>query len=154
MKRFLILLLLFVPLAARATCSHEDAPYELKRTEPAYKEAMKLKEKLNRQGIEVICVLPSKLVGMFDGQLGAAFYRTTVGSIDVMLMPALIDFEIHVVEARKDGRYLYSFDGKPHAITPVWDASHPCFFIQFHNSMFTTDDEKVAERLQAFVLAK
>ncbi len=50
-----------------------------------------------------------------------------------------------VVETRKDGRYLYSFEEKPRAKIPVWDVSHPCFFIQLHNTMFTTDDEKMAQ---------
>jgi hypothetical protein len=154
-KRCLVLLsLLFVPLAARATCSHEDAPYELKRTDPAYEEAMKLKATLGQQGIEVTCVLPSKNVHIFEGQLGSAFYRTTVGVIDVMFLPESRDFEVRVAETIKDGRYLYSFEGEPHANTQVWDASHPWFFIQFRNSMFTTDDEKVAQRIRAVVLAK
>lgn len=62
MKRLtlLVLFLLFVPLA-RATCSHEDAPYELKQSDPAYEQAMNLKRTFERQGIEVICVLPSKI---------------------------------------------------------------------------------------------
>jgi hypothetical protein len=60
-----------------------------------------------------------------------------------------MDFEIHVVERKQDGRYLYSFEGNPPADVPVWDASHPCFFIQFGNAMFTTDDEKMTQRLQA-----
>jgi hypothetical protein len=143
----------FVPLAARATCSHEDAPYELKRIDLAYEEAMKLKESFNRQSIEVICVLPSTINHIFDGQLGAAFYRTTVGIIDVMFMPKSTDFKICVIETKKDGRYLYSFDGKVRAITPGWDASHPFFFIQIHNAMFTTDDEKMAQRLRVVVRA-
>ena len=100
--------------------------------------AMKLKEKLDRNGFGVICVLPSKSVHVFDGQLGAAFYRTTVGNIDVMFMPASMDFELHVVETKKDGRYLYSFEGMPHALIPVWDVSHPFQFIQLHNAMFAT----------------
>jgi hypothetical protein len=152
MKLLTIVFFLF-PLSVHANCSHEDAPDELKRTDPAYQEAMKLKEKLDRQGFGVTCVLPSKSIHVFDGQLGAAFYRTTVGDIDVMLVSESTDFEIHVVETKKDGRYLYSFDGKPRAIIPVWDASRPFYFIQVHNSMFATDNERVAQRLQAVVRA-
>ena len=89
MNRCLVLLsLLFVPLAARATCSQPDAPYELKRIDRAYEGAMKLKATLQQNGIEVTCVLPSKTVHIFEGQLGAAFYRTSVGVIDVMFTPA------------------------------------------------------------------
>jgi hypothetical protein len=148
MKRFLILLLLFVPLAARATCSQEDAAYELKRTDRAYEEATKLKTSLEQQGIEVTCVLPSKSVRMFGGQLGAAFYRTSVGFFTVMFMPEAADFQVRVVQTRRNGRYFYSFEGKPPADTKGLDASHQIYFIQHRNLMFSTDDEKLAERLR------
>jgi hypothetical protein len=149
MKRLtlLVLFLLFVPLA-RATCSHEDAPYELKQSDPAYEQAMNLKRTFERQGIEVICVLPSKIQHIFEGQLGAAFYRTSVGIIDVMFMPESVDFRVHVVETKKDGRYLYSFEGEPRANSGVWDSNRPCYFIQVHNAMFTTDDQKAAQILK------
>jgi hypothetical protein len=60
----------------------------------AYEEAMKLKEKLDRKGLEVTCVLPSKSVRIFDGQLGAMFYRTTAGNINMMFLRASMDFEL------------------------------------------------------------
>jgi hypothetical protein len=69
---------------------------------------------------------------MFEGQLGAAFYRTSVGIIDVMFMPESEDFHVRVVETKKDGRYLYTFEGKPRANTGVWDSNRPYFFIQVH----------------------
>jgi hypothetical protein len=149
MKRltFLVLFLSSASLA-HATCSHQDAPYELKQTDSAYTQAMKLKTDLKRQGIDVICVLPSKLANMFPGQLGAAFYRTSVGVIDVMFMPESVEFRVRVVETKKDGRYLYTFEGKPHANTPVWDSNRPSYFIQVHHIMFTTDDERVAQKLK------
>jgi hypothetical protein len=84
--------------------------------------------------------------------LGAAFYRTSVGVVDVVFMPQSKDFDVHVVEKRKDGRYLYSFEGKPRANVPVWDANRPYFFIQSHNAMITTDDETMAERLRTLGL--
>jgi len=69
-------------------------------------------------------------------------------------MPESEDFEVRVGETIKEGRYLYSFEGKPRASTQVWDASHQCFFIQSHNYMFTTDDQEAAQRLRAVVLAE
>jgi uncharacterized protein YkuJ len=148
MKRLLALLILVAPVAVHATCSQEDAPYELRQTDPAYEQAMNLKKNFERQGIEVICVLPSKLVNLFEGQLGAAFYRTSVGIVDVMFMPKSVDFQVRVVETKEDGRYLYTFEGKPHANSPVWDSNRPSYFIQVHNVMFTTDDGRVAQKLK------
>jgi hypothetical protein len=150
MKLLTVVFFLF-PLSVHANCSHEDAPYELKRMDPAYQEAMKLKEKLDRQGFGVTCVLPSKSIRIFDGQLGAAFYRTAVGNIDVMFMPQSTDFWVRVVENKQNGRFLYTFNGKPHALIPVWDASRPFHFIQHRNYMFVTTDDKLAEKLRAAV---
>jgi hypothetical protein len=149
--RFLIVVFFLFPLSVHANCSQEDAPFELKRMDPAYQEAMKLKEKLDRLGFGVACVLPSKSIGIFDGQLGAAFYRTAVGTVDVMFMPESTGFWVGVVENKQDGRFLYTFNGKPHALIPVWDASRPFHFIQHRNYMFVTADDKLAERIQAAV---
>jgi hypothetical protein len=95
--------MLFVPVVSDATCSHEDGRYEFRRTDPTYKQAMNLKEEFDRKDIEVACVLPSKLVRMFEGQLGAAFDRTAIGVSDLMFMPASMDFENPVVETKRDG---------------------------------------------------
>ena len=125
--------------------------YQLKRMDPAYQEAMKLKEKLDRQGFEVTCLLPSKSICIFDGQLGAAFYRIAVGNIDVMFMPQSTDFWVRVVENKQHGRFLYTFKGRPHALIPVWDASRPFHFIQHRNYMFVSTDDKSADKLRAAV---
>jgi hypothetical protein len=150
MKLLTVVFFLF-PLSVHASCSQEDAPFELKRMDPAYQEAMKLKEKLDRQGFEVTCVLPSKDIRVFDGQLGAAFYRTAVGTIDVMFMPQSTDLWVRVIENKQNGRFLYTFNGKPHALIPVWDASRPFHFIQHRNYMFVTADDKWAEKLRVAV---
>ena len=149
--RFLIVVFFLFPLSVHANCSHEDAPFELKRMDPAYQEAMKLKEKLDRQGFEVTCVLPSKDIRIFEGQLGAAVYRTAFGNIDVMFMPQSTDFWVRVVENKQNGRFLYTFNGNPHALIPVWDASRPFYFVQHRNYMFATADDKLAEKLRAAV---
>jgi hypothetical protein len=151
MKLLTVVFFLF-PLSVHASCSQEDAPFELKRQDPAYQEAMKLKEKLDRLGFVVTCVLPSKSIGIFDGQLGAAFYRTAAGTIDVMFMPESTGFWVGVVENKQNGRFLYTFNGKPRALIPVWDASRPFHFIQHRNYMFVTADDKLAERIQTVVL--
>lgn len=62
-----------------------------------------------------------------------------------MFMPESVDFRVHVVETKKDGRYLNSFEGEPRANLGVWDSNRPCYFIQVHNAMFTTDDQKAAQ---------
>lgn len=153
MKFFLAILSLLIPLTAHATCSHDDAPYQLTRTDRAYEQAMKLKAALERQGVEVMCVLPSKIQRMFGGQLGAAFFRTSVGVLDVMFMPESIDFRVRVVETKKDERYFYSFEGEPPADNPGWDSNRKIYFIQHRNWMISMDDAKFAEKLRSMFLA-
>jgi len=153
MKLSLGILLFFIPLAARATCSPEDVPYELKQTDRAYEQAMKLKAAMEHQGIEIACVLPSKSVHMFRNQLGAAFYRTSIGVLDAMIIPDSIDFHIHVVETRRDNRYFYTFEGKPDVDTDGWDASYKTYFVQHRNFMLSTTDEKTAEKLKSVLQA-
>jgi hypothetical protein len=151
MKFFLGILSLFIPLSVHATCSHEDAPSELKQTDRAYEQAMKLKAALEQQGVEVICVLPSVDVRMFRNQLGAAVYRTSIGQLIVMILPESMEFQIHVVETRRNGRYFYTFEGKPDVDTHGWDAAFQIYFIQHHNFMFDVPDEKLAEKLRSLV---
>jgi hypothetical protein len=153
MKFFLGILSLLIPLSVHATCSQEDAPYQLTRTDRAYEQAMKLKASLERQGVEVTCVLPSKIQRMFDGQLGAAFFRTSVGVLDVMFMPESVDFQVRVVETKKDAGYFYSFEGKPSADNPGWDSNRKIYFIQHRNWMISMDDERFAAKLASIVRA-
>lgn len=152
MKLLLGILLLF-PLSVHATCSHEDAPFELNRTDPAYEQAMKFKRALEGQKVEVTCVLPSKIQRMFGGQLGAAFFRTSVGVLDVMFMPESVDFQVRVVETKKDDRYFYSFEGKPPADNPGWDSNRKIYFIQHRNWMISMDNAKFAEKVRTMALA-
>ncbi len=153
MKFFLFVLSLLIPLSVHATCSHEDAPYQLTRTDPAYEQAMKFKANLEREGVEVTCVLPSKIQRMFGGQLGAAFFRTSVGVLDVMFMPESIDFQVRVVETKKGEGYFYSFEGKPPADNPGWDSNRKIYFIQHRNWMISMDDERFAAKLRSMVRA-
>lgn len=151
MKLILGLLSLLIPLTAQATCTPEEAPSALKQTDRAYEQAMKLKAALEQQGVEVTCVLPSVDVRMFRNQLGAAVYRTSVGQLNAMILPESFDFQIRVVETRKNGRYFYTFEGKPDVDTKGWDAAYKIYFVQHRNFMFTASDGKLAEKIASLV---
>jgi hypothetical protein len=153
MKSLLGFLLLLAPLTAHATCSPEDAPSQLKQSDRAYDQAMKLKAAFEKRGVEVTCVMPSVDVRMFRNQLGAAVYRTSIGQLDVMILQESLEFQIHVVETRKDGRYFYTFEGKPDVDTRGWDAAFKLYFVQHRNFMFDVPDDKVAEKLRSLFRA-
>jgi hypothetical protein len=153
MKFFLVVLSLFMPFAAHATCSPEDAPSQLKQSDREYDQAMKLKAAFEKQGIEVTCVMPSVDVRMFRNQLGAAVFYTSLGQINAMILPESIDFQIRVIETRKNGRFFYTFEGKPDVDTNGWDAAYKIYFVQHRNFMFTAPDEKLAEKIKSLVQA-
>ena len=57
-------------------CGPEELKESLPTDAPAYPDAMALSETLNKHGVTVKCVLSSKMDHVFEGQEGAALYRT------------------------------------------------------------------------------
>jgi hypothetical protein len=48
------------------------------------------------------------MTGMFEGQEGAALYRTSLGDFDALFLPVSQRFDaLQILERRQDGRYLY-----------------------------------------------
>jgi hypothetical protein len=76
---WLFVLVVVQVLPASAQDNPCDPKAWLPATDPAYAEAMKPSKTLNRHGIQIRCVLLSKEAQMFEGQLGAAFFRTDIG---------------------------------------------------------------------------
>jgi len=59
----------------------------LRPTDPAYAESIELTRELENRGYIVRCVLGSKMVSTFEGQLGAALYRTSRGDFEALFLP-------------------------------------------------------------------
>jgi hypothetical protein len=121
----------------------------IKKNDPAYTNAMELAETLRYRGVTVKCVLQSKMVGFFDGQMGAALYRTDRGDFEALFLQKPAAFAIRTVERQENGRYLFTFGGSPPQISshPL-DSNRPWYFAQHVNVFLMTDEKKLAIDLQ------
>jgi hypothetical protein len=130
-------------------CADTNWP-ELQPSAPAYLDALELARTLRDKGFMVMCIAPSKWTGVFEGQRGAALYRTNQGSFDVLFLPKPQNFDrLEIVERHENGEYLYSFAGRP---TP-WPAKviagpRPTFFIRHTNRLIVAFDTEVADHLR------
>lgn len=132
-------------------CSVQDLLAELKPNDPVYVEAMELAHALRNQGFIVKCVLQSKMNGFFEGEKGAALYRTDRGDFEGLFLPKAQTFAVQPIETRTNGRYIYSFAGSPRPTGGPLDSAKPTFFVQYENQFLTTWDKQLAADLQKAV---
>jgi hypothetical protein len=133
--------------AQGSECSTQDLLAVLRPADRAYADAMELAQTLRNHGFAVKCVLQSKMVSLFEGQKGAALYRTNRGDFEALFLPKAQTFAVQPNEVRKNGRYIYSFAGSPHVTGGPWDCARPTFFTQHANQFFTTEDKQLAAQL-------
>ena len=150
---FRLLPLLFVLLVVQASpTSAQDDPCDpralLPATDPAYAEAMKLSKTLNRHGIQVRCVLLSKEAQLFEGQLGAAFFRTDTGDFDALFLPSSQSWDkLKVLEQREPGGYnRYRFQGSP-AYSGTWEGKS-VYFVKHRNQFLHSLDQELVSKLR------
>ncbi len=129
-------------------CSAQDLLAVLKTDDPAYTDAMELAQVLSNHNFTVKCVLQSKMTRLFEGQKGAALYRTNRGDFEALFLPKTKTFAVQPIETRENGRYIYSFAGSPHATGGPWDCARPTYFSQHANQLFETGDEPLAAALE------
>ena len=123
----------------------------LKPTDAAYQDAMEFARFLNEHGINVKSVHRSKLDGFFRGIEKAAFFRTDRGIVEVIFFPEAKGAEkVRVIEQRRDGRYLYSFEGQPQPNPPGdrIDASRPMYFLMYGNWFIVPDGKESYDALK------
>jgi len=120
---------------------------------PVYQDAMQLARTLSQRGFYVECIRRSKEENVFEGQKGAAWFKTDQGIFEVWFLPVGESFaDLQIVEESKgDGRFIYSFRGTPRILTHI-DSSEPIVFIKQGNLLFEVwGDERLAASLrQAF----
>ena len=113
----------------------------LKPTDVAYTEAMEFSRFLNGKGIVVKSIHGSKLNGFFQGLEKAAFFRTDKGALEVIFFPKPAGAaQVRVTEQRREGRYVYSFEGQPHPNPPAdtFDASRRMYFLTHRDWFIVT----------------
>ena len=122
-------------LAQSSECTGKEAQAQLPSFDPAYVDAMELARYLIDHGFIVKCVgKPIEIE--FEGQKGAALYRTNRGSFVAVFLPKGQNFDaLEVVEQRQGARYLYSFRGTPRSPAHI-DSSKPIYYVKFGNVLF------------------
>jgi hypothetical protein len=88
--------------AEMTPCSPAELQTALPSGDPSYHNALSLSKTLSKNGIGVKCILRSTMENTFDGQVGAAVYRTDQGTFEVCFLPEDGTFEgLKVSEERK-----------------------------------------------------
>ncbi len=124
-------------------CDARELLSPLKPIDPIYSEAMNLAKVLRGHGLIVKCVLPSKRINVFEGQVGAALYRTNRGDFEALFLKKPATFaSVKPTEAQENGFYLYSFEGSP--ATSGWYSSRREYFVKHRSQMLVTREEQLA----------
>jgi hypothetical protein len=127
-------------------CDVRESLNVLKPIDPVYSEATELAKVLRSLGLIVKCVLPSKMANLFEGQAGAALYRTNRGDFEALFLKKPATFaSVKPTEAQQNGLYLYTFEGRPTPRpAPSWFSSKREYFVKHGSQMLITRDEKLA----------
>lgn len=134
--------------------------------DPAYPDAMELKQNLENHGFTVQCIFHTKLSSVFmvdvNGSLqstveGEFCFRTNRGDLGVVFVSKPQTFAaFKITERRAGGGYLYRFTGTPR----VWagskfkfESAHRIYFLKRENQLFLADDQLVSRLQDAFHLS-
>lgn len=137
-------------LGQATPCNPEELKALLPSNAQVYPDAIALSGILEKNRISVRCILLSKMDGTFDGQEGAALYRTGQGDFEALFLPAAENFDSLKVIERQDGsRYSYSFVGPPRP----WpanriDSAFRMYFVKHQNVLFVLTDKTLAATLE------
>lgn len=126
------------PLATSARpagCTSRDLIAALQPSNHEYADATELKQVLQAHGLVVGCVLRSKMAAMFEGQEGAALYRTDQGDFEALFLPKPKSWDaLEIVQTEKNGQYWTSFTWPPKAgPTKFIDGAQRGYYVKHAN---------------------
>lgn len=144
----LISAVLLLQAAVLADTCNDPADEQAWKLSPVYGDATTLAQLLQSHGITIECIRRSKEEHMFQGQKGAAWFKSNQGIFEAWFLPASEDFKNwEVTEVGRNGRYLYSFRGSPAVPAPI-DSSRPITFIKHGKVLLEIwGNQPLAERL-------
>ena len=130
-------------------CSANELLAVLRSDDPVYIDALNLARILQIHGFLIKCVLQSKMIDIFEGQKGAAVFRTDQGDFDALFLPNTQTFDsLDSIEVRENGRFLYSFRGRPSQASPYpIDSAYQMFFAKHANQFFITSTSQLAAKI-------
>ena len=130
-------------------CSSNELLALLKPNDSAYEYAMELNQTVQSHGFIVKCVLQSKMVRTFEGQIAAATFKTDHGDFEALFLPKEQSFDsLESIERHENGRFLYSFQGDPRPTSqyPI-DSKYRMFFEKHANVFFITWEPGLAKNI-------
>jgi hypothetical protein len=132
--------------ADSSECTPNELLAVLKPDNPVYADAMTLARTLQFHGFIVKCIGQSKMIHLFEGQKGAAVFRTNHGDFEALFLPNTETFDsVELIESRENDRFLYSFRGRPSPASPhPIDSAYPMFFEKHENQLFITSKGQLA----------
>jgi hypothetical protein len=152
---FIAIISTVMPVVLAAQSENNDPckvadPFWDRGSDPVYSDAIELGRTLSARGFVVECIRSSKEQHSFQGQKGAAWFRTDHGTFDVLFLPKGQNWDaLEVIEQpQQNGRYTYAFRGTPQTGNGN-DSSKPMWFIKYKNVLFSVwADKELAARLQ------
>jgi hypothetical protein len=135
-------------------CSSKELTALLRPDDPVYAETVELTHELEEHGLRVRCVLQSKMARTFEGQLGAALYRTSHGDFEALFLPKPRTFiSLRLIERQKNGGYyLYSFEGTPR-FPGTMECARRTFFSRRVDRFFVTEDRQLAAEIGEILIS-
>jgi len=131
-------------------CEPRDVSAMLRAESRVYSDAKSLEQFLNQHGIKVNCVLESKMQSFFQGQEGAAFYRTSLGDFDVLFLPTPQSFaRLRIIERRVGEHYVYTLQGIPRPRSSNRIEGRRVFFLKHASELFLLSDEDAHAEIAA-----
>jgi hypothetical protein len=138
----------------------------LEGSDPAYPDAMELKQNLENHDFTVQCIFHTKLSSFFmvdvNGSLqstveGEFCFRTNRGDLGVVFVPKPRTFaDFKITERRAGGGYLYRFMGTPRVSAGnkfKFGSAHRIYFLKRENQLLLADDQLISRLQDAFHLS-
>jgi hypothetical protein len=133
-------------------CNDVDQP-SLAKSDAAYPDAMDLAQTLISHSFIVTCVSPSQMTDTFEGQEGAAVYRTNEGDFEALFLPKPQNFnQLRVIERHDGHSYRYSFAGRPEPWPAnLIEGAFPLYFVKHRNELIVAQDHQAAIRIKGAI---
>lgn len=163
--RFILLLAApSVPLCAQSVPCPPPAAL-LSPSDPAYADAMELKENLENHAFTVECIFHTKLSSVFMVDVNSSLqstvegefcFSTNRGGIEVVFLPRPQTFsDFKITEHRQGSGYLYRFTGAPRVRAGnkfKFGTAYRQYFLKQDNHLFIVTDALLAPLEDAFHL--
>jgi hypothetical protein len=158
----LVGIVLRTPLSAQQLGDCPPSPALMSPGQPAYADAMALKNGLESQGMVVRCIFETKFSSQFivweNGNPrstveGEACVLTNLGALEVLFVSRPRTFaDLKIKEHRAHGRYLYTVSGMPDVWPSKfkrWSSVRRTYYFRYDNYLLSGGGEELRTAVEA-----